>query len=316
MSAEAPFQQEGLLRLLKRWRIHLALVTLLGGLISLGATFFITPIYKSISVLYPSNVAPYSEESLSEQLMQMLKSGQVEDSVLAHFQWEKRFSLSGHPQKSSRLHKIYEERILVERTEYEAVVVSAIDEDPAAARSLVEFVVDQTDRLIARLQREKLKEVLDMHALSLQHIKVQVDSVDSALNRYRRSFGILDYESQVKEVTRQYYKTLGTNSLAQRELRQALDNLTQHGAAVQFLTARLKGLGKTYGTQEAEYLKALRDYERSFSYTNMLTRPQVSDKRAYPVRWVFSLAGMSGALLIGVLMLVFLDRTRKGNGNE
>ena len=315
MNAEAPFEQEGLLRLLKRWRLHLALIALVGGLLSFGATFFITPTYKSVGVLYPSNIAPYSEESISEQFMQMLKSGQVEDSVLACFQWEKRFRLSAHAQKKSRLHMLYEERILVERSEYEAVVVSALDEDPAMARRLVEFVIAQTDRLIGTLQRQKLKEVRDMHALSLDQIKVQVDSVDSALNRYRRTFGILDYESQVKEITRQYYKNLGSTSVAQRELRQALDNLTRHGAVVQFLSARAKALGKTYGFQEAEYLKSVRDYERSFSYTNILTQPQLSDKRAYPVRWVFALAGFAAALFFGILLVAFLDRVRKDQGN-
>ena len=315
MNSEAPFEQEGLLRLLQRWRIHLALVALAGGLISFGATFFITPIYKSVGVLYPSNIAPYSEESLSEQFMQMLKSGQVEDSLLERFQWEKRYQLSAHPQKKSRLHMLYEERILVERTEYEAVVVSALDEDPAMARQLVEFVINQTDRLIGRLQCQKLKEVMEMHAISLQQIKVQVDSVDSALNRYRSSYGILDYESQVKEITRQYYKSLGSGSVAQRELRQALENLTRHGAAVQFLSARAKGLGKTYGMQESEYFKALRDHERSFSYTNILTQPQLSDKRAFPVRWVFALAGFAAALFIGILVVAFIDRSRKVNAN-
>jgi capsule polysaccharide export protein KpsE/RkpR len=194
-------------------------------------------------------------------------------------------------------------------------VVSALDEDPAMARQLAEFVIEQADRLIGRLQRQKLKEVMEMHALSLQQIKVQVDSVDSALNRYRSSYGILDYESQVKEITRQYYKSLGSGSVAQQELRKALENLTRHGAAVQFLSARAKGLGMTYGRQEDEYFKSLRDHERSFSYTNILTRPKLSDKRAFPVRWVFTLAGFAASLFFGILAVAFMDRSRKDNAH-
>jgi capsular polysaccharide biosynthesis protein len=54
---------------LQQWK-KLALIAFVAALVGYGVTFFIKPLYKSYSVVYPVNLSPSSEESETEQLLQ------------------------------------------------------------------------------------------------------------------------------------------------------------------------------------------------------------------------------------------------------
>ena len=70
------FDNTPLIKVFIKWKWHIAIITIVAAI--LGAVFssstFITPMYKSEAVLYPSNVAAYSDETFTEQMLQIMQS--------------------------------------------------------------------------------------------------------------------------------------------------------------------------------------------------------------------------------------------------
>jgi capsule polysaccharide export protein KpsE/RkpR len=183
-----------------------------------------------------------------------------------------------------------------------------MDKDPATAKKMVEKLIYFTDVLIKRLQSQKLLEVVEMNKIGLYRVKSQLDSVNKALDMFRREYSILDYSIQLEQVSKNYYKSLASSGRGLEEMKKMLDVLKLRGSEYEFLHNRSISLSKYYALLETEYLKSLRDYERNFTYSNIISDPIKPDKKSYPVRWIIVLSSGLSALFLGFLLILNYER--------
>ena len=82
--SEQEFKTDSIYYLALKWRWHLICVGVVAFLSSLvfSSAYFIPPKFKSTAVVYPVNLIPYSNESATEQLLQLLQSGDVRLNVI------------------------------------------------------------------------------------------------------------------------------------------------------------------------------------------------------------------------------------------
>ena len=68
------FDNTPLVKVIYKWKWHIITITLVAAI--LGAVFsgskFITPLFKSSAILYPSNITAYSDETCTEQMIQIM----------------------------------------------------------------------------------------------------------------------------------------------------------------------------------------------------------------------------------------------------
>ncbi len=70
------------------------LIVLAGVLAAVfSSAWFITPMFKSYTIVYPANITPYSEESETEQMLQLLQSRDIKDSVIKEFDLAKHYEI-------------------------------------------------------------------------------------------------------------------------------------------------------------------------------------------------------------------------------
>src|ERR1035437_10485091 len=118
-----------LLTIVLKWKITLAVV--IGITIVLSSVFsspyFIKPKYKSNTIIYPSNLTPYSQESPTEQMLQLFQSDSIFNHVVDHFHLIQHYRLdSASPIIHNELLAIYNENVSIKKTEYEAVKIEVI----------------------------------------------------------------------------------------------------------------------------------------------------------------------------------------------
>ena len=85
------FNNLSLVQLVLKWKWHIIIITVVAALC--GAVFsssmFITPLYKSVAVAYPANISPYSDESETEQMLEIINSTSIMDSIVEKYNlWE------------------------------------------------------------------------------------------------------------------------------------------------------------------------------------------------------------------------------------
>ena len=88
---ESQFYQINLLQLLLKWKFHLGVIVLIAAVLAaiFSGSAFITPKFKSFAVVYPANIAPYSDENETEQMLQVFQSNDIADSIskFSGFHW-------------------------------------------------------------------------------------------------------------------------------------------------------------------------------------------------------------------------------------
>ncbi len=313
---ENSFNNTSLVRLVYRWRLHLAIITIAAAL--LGAVFsgpyFITPLYRSEAVAYPANINSYSDESETEQMLQILQSQDITDSMIARFNLMEVYKIS--PQNKywrSALLEEFRQNVKVRKTPYEAISITVRDRDPERAADMANEMLRLYDQKVSNLHKTKYKEVVDMYDMQLAKKQLVIDSLQNRLYQLATEHGLIDYGAQSNEVMRGYLRTIyGTttaniNTKAVEQLKKSIEN---HGGELITVTQMLVEESRTYVTIKLDYEQALRFYNANLTYSNVISKPFPSDKKVFPVRWVIVAFAALGALLISVLVIMLAERKK------
>lgn len=304
------------LRLIIRFKYHFLVVT--GAAILLSAVFsmefFIKPKYKSMAVVYPSNIIPYSSESQSEQMLQLFESADIRDHVMRKFNLSAHYGIDTAAQSGfSDLISEYESNIEVNRTQYESIEIIVLDTDPKLAVEIVNEIITALNLKARTLQREKTKEIAVMLSNQLVVKKRQVDSLNSILEELRVKYQILDYESQSKEVTKSYLKALsaGKSKESLKDIDVLKRNLEEKGGEYYETNRTFDAVLGSYNSTQLEFDNTMKDLNKELTYTNVVTKPFPADKKSYPIRWLIVLLSVASANLFLFVVLMIRESRKK-----
>ncbi len=310
------YNNMSLFQLLLKWKKHLIIITAvaaLAGVIFSGPAF-ITPKYKSDAVLYPSNIAPYSEESETEQMLQIMQSGDIRDNVIAKFDLGKHYGLNpDDPHYMSYLINEFNERVKITKTQYESVQIVAMDQDPQMACDIIDAMIEFYNAKIKELHEEKFAEVVVMFQDALDFKKKTLDSLRNRQQEINQKYGLNNFELDANEIMRGY---LGTsegpasqiNKKAVKELR---ENMGSIGAELKILERLIEGEALNYSDVKKEYDIAVMNFNRKYTYANIITEPFPADKKSYPVRWLVVVLAVAGSLFFEILVISIIEASKK-----
>lgn len=297
----------------RHWRMF-ALIGSVSALASglLSGPRFMVPRYKSSATVYPVNLNSYSIETRTDQLLQLLESNSIRDSLIKRFGLPVKYEIDTAANGGYfALYNEFNDRVEISKTRYESVQIEVVDEDPRQARDMVLEMLEQVNLLARRLQREKSNEVLVIAERSLEHERAKLDSVEARLNTLRRDKGLLSYEAQVKELTKGLVRALGTGSSTQREaLESRMRDLEEKGGEFRELMELSNLFRQNYDRQLTEYERVVNDVTKELTYTNVVVYPEVSDKKVWPVRWLIVSTAVLAALFLCFVLLVWRDHRK------
>lgn len=301
------FNNLSLVQLVYKWKWHIIVITLVAALC--GAIFssskFITPLYKSEAIAYPANITPYSDESETEQMLQIINSQSIIDSIVEKYDLWTDYKIDRDYQfAKTYLMLEYHDKIKISKTPYEAVSIVVNDKDPVVACNIAKDILYYYDQKVAKMHRDKLGEVVIMYERQLREKQNNIDSLKQRLSEIGTSFGVTDVPNQSREVTRSILNGSGKASNLK-------DNIEQYGAEVLDLHTKIAAEGNTYVAIKCDYEKELRFFNSSLTYSNIVTEPYPADKKSYPVRWVIVALSGLGALLLTILVLFIIENRKR-----
>lgn len=294
-----------------QWKWHLLVIFVITLALSFlfSSPFFIKPKFKSFAVIYPANVAPYSSESNTEQILQLLKSEELLYNLVKKFNLYQVYDIDSTEafHKSNVINKL-ESNLSIKRTEYESVLIEIYDRNPVTACEMVKELLNQMDMKARQLQREKTAEVLKINYDRMTSQLRQIDSIEKRMQFLRSEYNILDYNIQVKEYSKGYVKNItsgraGTNN----DVTNTLENLKKYGGEFRLLNSYLFSLVNNYNEIKIEYDKSLSDLNKELTYSNIVTKPVPADKKSYPVRWLIVLISVFATTTLSLILFSFIS---------
>ena len=301
------FNNLSLVQLILKWKWHIIIITIAAALCGaiFSSSMFITPLYKSEAVAYPANISPYSDESETEQMLQIINSQSIMDSIVEKYDLWSDYKINKNDKfaKTYMLNE-YRSKIKISKTPYEAVSITVMDKDPFVACDIARDILNFYDLKVHDLHTRKVGEVVAMYERQLTEKQRNIDSLKNRLTEISTEFGVTDYSSQSREVTRGYL----SGSAKATELK---NNLEQYGAETVDLRTKIEAEANTYVSTKVDYEQNLRFFHSQLTYSNIVTEPFPADKKAYPVRWVVvALCGL-GALLLSIVAIFIIENRKR-----
>lgn len=301
-----------LLRIIKKWQKHLLICffasVAVGFIISLPV--FMKPMYKSSAVLYPANLSPYSKETPTEQMVQLLNSEDVRDSLVKSLHLFKHYkidSVNGYPRYE--MMKMLNENISVSKNQYEAIEVDVIDEDPKMAQRICQSLIHFMDIKAISLIHTRALEVAEVNKKAMQNEKIILDSLDIAITTLRDSSGITDFESQIEGFSREYYRSLASGNV-NANMSKAQQNLASKGAEYMTLKEVVRNSRDAYTNYRKNYEAALNDSKKELNFNNIVSPPLVPEKKDSPKRAIVMILFTLSAMLIAIVTAVYIEQYR------
>ena len=306
------FNSKNIIDLLIKWKYHLLVIVSVAILLAVlfSSSIFITPLFKSFAVVYPSNVSPYSDESETEQMMQMLQSKEIRDSIINKFDLPGHYGIDrDYKYYMSTLLWEYGKKIKISKTPYEAVSIEVWDKDPRIACDIINEILYQYNFKVRSLHKEKFLEVVNNYRIITDMKKKELDSLASVAKELGVKYGLLDFPMQTREVMRAYLEN-GTSSGKSGEVSRLKKNMEEKGGDRELISALMIAETKDYSTLKLDYDRAILDYNRNFTYVNILNKPFPADKKSYPVRWIVVVLSALGTFVISTMVISFVERRR------
>jgi capsular polysaccharide biosynthesis protein len=306
------FNNTGLLNLLLKWKYHIVIIVVISAVMAslFSSPLFITPKFKSTGIIYPANISPYSEESETEQMYQILQSQEIKDSVINQFDLARHWEINpDYKYYRTAINYEYSQNVKINKTPYDAVSIDVLDKDPQMAADMVVAIIDFYNKKIRELHNEKYLEVIQMYKELLRTKEKSIDSLKQRLYDLSIEKGLLAYEQTSEQIMIGYLKTvMGGNASAinTKEVLRLKENMERHGGELIMLVESIKNEARTYADFKVEYEDALRFYSDKLTYANVVSKPYPADKKAYPIRWlIVSITVIITFFLVIVSILVF-----------
>jgi len=311
------FDNQRILNLIWKRKFHFILVGVIAILLSaiFSGPKFIAPKYKSTARIYPTNLWPLSEESETEQMLEIVNSDDIKLKMFDAFDLGKVYDVSkDDPHYITYMMDFYNNNVSTSKTEYETVEIKVLDELPQRASDMCDSIIQFYNQKVREMHKAKDLEMVEISKKELKEKNRELDSLKTRLNEIRKEYGILDFEAQVPEVTRGYMNALAAgrgSSGDTRKIRDMYDNLSEKGTEAVWLESQMKYLIGTIDSLNTLHFVHLNEYEKNITYAHIVQYPQPADKKSYPVRWLIVAFSTVSAVFLALLVFLILDYRKK-----
>jgi capsular polysaccharide biosynthesis protein len=272
---------------------------------------FIRPKYKSTARVYPTNLGAMSEESKTEQMMEILNSNVVKFKMFEAFGGKDIFNIDeDDPHYLTYILGNYNKNIKTSKTPHETVEIRVLAHDPQIASDMCDSIIRFYNQAVGNMYRAKNWELVLISQNQLQKKQREADSLIARLTKIRTETGIVDVVSQAPEVTRGYVKALvegGSNSANINRISDIFHNTLQKGAEIRSMEVRFDFILQEIERIKAVYELNLNEYEKEITYSHIVEYPFPADEKSFPVRWIIVLFSTISAVFLAMLVFLVLD---------
>jgi capsular polysaccharide biosynthesis protein len=307
------FNNQRILDLIWKRKFHFIVIGIIA--IVLSAIFsgpsFITPKYKSTARIYPVNISVLSDESETEQMLEVINSSDIKLKMFDAFDLDKVYKVDKNsPHYLTYMLQEYQSNVSASKTEFETVEIKVLDYDPQRASDMCDSIVRFYNKKVRGMHRIKEKEMVDILNDGLQKKKSELDTVIMKLDLLRNDYGILDFETQVPEITRGYMNALANGKGSAPDTKKIQDlynNVSKKGSEAYLLESKLNYLIHTIDSLNTQYDFYLGEFNKDITYSHVVENSFPADKKSYPVRWLIVALSTISAVFFALLVFLVLD---------
>jgi capsular polysaccharide biosynthesis protein len=311
------FDNQNLLEIIWKWKKHLIIVGILAIVLSafFSSSIFIKPKFKSTARIYPSNnIYVFSEESQSEQLLEIISALDIKLRVIDAFNLSDVYKISkDEPQYLTYMLAEFNDNVKFKKTEFETIEIQVLDTDPKRSCAMCDSIINFLDDKVRSMHRIKYEEVVRIARKDYSALSHQVDSIEERLNFFRKEYQIVDYSTQAKEITKGMVSVLAQqkmNTAGGKVLEKWMKNFTEKGGEFVLLDQQQKLLVIQRSELKKILDESISNATKKIIYGLKVQSPVPADKKSYPTRSLIMLISTLSALFVALLAILLLENKK------
>ena len=323
-----PFLSGVLMQVVYGYKKHLAIIVIVVVILSaiFSGSYFITPLFESTVILYPTasnsiskvllsdnfnnskDILEFGEIEQTEQMLQILNSNQIRDRIISKYYLLEHYEIKPDSKyKMTNLYDEYDNNFRFRRTEYMAVKITVYDRDAQLAANMANNVAELVDSTINHMQKKIAKKAYRIVQIEYNNLLKEISVKEDSLT-VLREFGVHDYESQSEMFNRQLaIEMAGGNKGSIDRLEKKLEILAKYGGPYVSLRDALEHDKKQLSNIKAKYEEAKVDATESLPHTFVINTAYKAEKKTYPIRWLIVVISTFTSLFFAVILFSLID---------
>lgn len=321
-----------LILFLWKWKKALLIICLATAVLSFtfSTRFFIRPRFTSTAIVYAPrtnaiskilmneqnynerlDIKAYGIEEETEQMMQILKTRDIQDALIAKFNLIDYYEIdTAQNQWRSKLYKTVTSNVHIARTQYGAIAISVTDWSPERAADMANFISDQLDTVKSKIERERAGAAYLVLEKQCERIDEELTRVNDTMRKIM-GMGVYDLERQSDRITQQMAIAVaqGNNVVLQR-LQNEQEKLATWGPVLLHFQGLQFTLQKTQGLYTTRMLETRADMEAHIPAKFVIEKAAPPDKKSYPKKLMIMITSTVAAFFLAIFVLLIMENIR------
>lgn len=307
------FNNQRILNLIWKRKIHFVIVGIIAVILSaiFSGPAFITPKFKATARMYPINIWTLSDESETEQMLEILNSNDLKFEMFEAFNLSEVYEISKNdPQYLTYMFDTYNTNVSTSKTQFETAEIKVLDKDAERAAAMCDSIIGFYNKKVGIMHKAKNKEMVDIAKKQLDKKNIELVAYEHQLDSIRNKYGIISYRNQVSEVTRGYMNALATgkgSTSDAKKIQEIYNNFASKGTKAVVIENNFNKTILAIDSLTTLHETYLIEYEKEITYSHIVEYPFAADKKAYPVRWLIVAFSTLSAIFVALLTFLVLD---------
>jgi tyrosine-protein kinase Etk/Wzc len=295
-------------------RKFILITTFLVALITTVVTFFMTPLFLSTAIVFPSATSSvafsyakassmdFGEEEQAEQLVQILSSSQIRNILVKRYDLMNHYEINSKDEnKFYKLIKAYDSHITFTRTKFGSIQIDVLDRDKELAAEMANKIVDLIDTVKNQMIKERTLPAFEINKRKKQILEKTLKKITTKLDSLSE-IGVVTSEARANL----FQAVNEARSPADKEFfKNQLTVNIKHGAEFDGLSMLRNEKTMQLTQFENSYEQAESDANTNFNHKFIVERAVVADKKEKPKKAIIILVTtiMSFIFLVFALLL-------------
>ena len=313
----------GIIKHAWQYRFTLILIAATATIATYGISLFITPLFKTTAVIYPTapinsgkdvlglannfkGLSEFGSEEEAEQLMEVVSGNNLRRRVANRLNLWGYYKIdTADTRKNYYFDNIWNENVSLSLTKFNALRIEVYAVDPQTAANIANTIAAEADSSYRASRKIRgiaaHKAIVASKQMAIQEYNNMVDSLS-----FYRELGVLDVPNQVKELYRIKAQDLAAgNKDRVSRIEKELKTLKHYSAKVFGFESRITLKAEEIVNIETSEKVTLLEAEQEIPSIFNIDKAEVPEVKAYPRRFLVSISAGLAALILGLFILLF-----------
>jgi len=304
------FSSVDLLIYIWKKRAILVMVGLIAGVASIIISLFITPLFQSSVIMFPTsnasiskdllsrnysgrqNVHGFGEEQQAEQLLQVLNSEPIRSRIIRKYNLMEHYGIEiSDKYPLTMLYEMYNSNINFRLTEFMSVEISVMDHDPEYAANIANEISALVDTVFNSMKKERAMEAFRLVEREYLEAEQKLAVIRDSMELLNEQFS----ENMERSGNRTGY---------------LLEASSENGVLYLAMMNRVRYETALVTDLSLKYKEARLEAEQNLPHKFVVEQAYPSEKKAYPKKSLIVIVSTAASLLFALIMLIIIDNIR------